>query len=154
VRGPAVFLLSLAGVALVGAFVVRPVKVERDRFAVEILERAASLPGRGAAQPPSRIGRLAEGIGLTRGPNHPENVVRLLAMDFTAMDRIQIRDGVVSFPMSWSDVPRLLRRLAAMDGLVIGKFNAGPFEAGPGGDPERCRIELEFAPPATGFGVR
>ena len=53
------------------------------------------------------------------------------------------------FPMPWADVPRLLQRLAGEKGLVIERFAAEP-----DGTPDRCRITLEFAPPAQGFGVR
>jgi len=154
-RGPAIFLLSLVGVALVGIFVVRPVKVERDRLAVDILERADGLPAPRPQRPSDCVIDLAEEIGLTRGPDRTMDLAQRLALDFTAIDRIEIADRELSFPMAWSDVPRLLRCLAEKKGLHIQRFEARPREGvGEGEAPDRCEITLEFAPSITGFGVR
>jgi len=148
-RGPLVFLLSLVGVTVLGIAVLGPVRAERDRRAVEILERASGLPHDREPQAPPCVAAFAAATGLTRGPDDPQSVVRRIALDFTAMDRIAIRGRHMEFPIDWADVPRLLARLAAERGLVFEEFRARPDAT-----PDRCRITLEFAAPATGLGVR
>ena len=148
-KGPLIFLLSLVGVTLLGIVVLGPVKAEGERLSFEILERAGGLEGRREPAAPPRIAAIAAAIGLTRGPDDPQSVVRRIALDFTAMDRIAIRGRHMEFPIDWADVPRLLGRLAAEKGLVFEEFRARPDAT-----PDRCRITLEFAAPAAGFGVR
>ena len=147
-KGPLCFLLSLAGVVVVSVFVLLPLHRERGRLEGEILDLAART-GRPSPESPSEIAALVAALGLTRGDGDPAASARIVALEFAPIDLVRAEGRSVTFPAAWSDVPKLLGRLAAREGLVFRGFSARPTE-----DPERCRITLEFATPVNGFGVR
>jgi hypothetical protein len=146
-KGPAIFLLSLVGVAAASFVVLLPAVRERDALAERVAretERTTSAPGE-----PAGIARLSTALGLSRSAGEPSAAVRSLALDFAPMSEIAVDGDRIRFPVAWADVPRLLGALAGQRGIVVRSFRAEPGES-----PGRCRVTLELAPPPTGFGVR
>ncbi|MEN8148362.1 MAG: hypothetical protein ABFS86_00980 [Planctomycetota bacterium] len=148
-RGPVVFLASLAAVTIAALSLFLPLHRERADLSALVIEGAAITSSGHSGTPPPQVGRLASALGDGLGDQEAVFAVRAAALEFSPIDLIVIDGLVVEFPAVWKNVPRILARLARREGLVIRSFSAEPTEVA-----EACRIRVEIEPRGNGIEAR
>ena len=142
-KGPVVFLVSLAAVTLAAFSLFLPLHRQRSEISTGILQAAAISGAARTLETPPQVAKLETALGGRNGD--AVATLRGLALEFASIDLIEISGRKVEFPAAWKDVPRLLARLARQDGVVLRSFAAVPAE-----DVSQCRVTLEIA--ASGEG--
>jgi len=149
VRGPVVFLVSLAAVTLAAFSLFLPLHRQRLELSAGILEAAAISGAARTLETPPQVAKLETALGGRTGEAEAVVALRGLALDFAPIDLIEVSGRKVTFPADWKDVPRLLARLARRDGIVLRSFSAVP-----AGEASRCRVTLEIAASGEGNETR
>ncbi len=135
-KGPAVFVVSLIGVAVLGVLSLRPILAERERLASRIRAPGDSLPP-GEERGRALAARLAEFLPPAPGPALDAVLEGLGARVSTSRDS---RGVVLDLP--WERLPELLRRLCTPGAPPVVEVSAAS-----AGEPPHCRVRLVFPPP-------
>jgi hypothetical protein len=148
-RGPLLFLLSIAGAIGLAVLVVLPVRREREELAERIREADGGDAGRGEAAGVEAARRLSRALGLPRSGEPAAVRLRALVAEFAPDTDPPGASQVLEISLSWDRVPEVVEWLAVEPGPAPEDLSVTATE-----DPETSRVKVRFSPAPPGVTHR